>query len=79
MAKDQALRIIDSLGADNITAELKLSRHSVRAARLKGELPGRWYGPVKIMCDRKGEACPLAAFTWVVPIEGQPATEASNG
>ena len=41
MAKDQALRIIDSLGADNITAELKLSRHSVRAARLKGALPGK--------------------------------------
>lgn len=78
MAKEDVLRITDALGVDAIMSELRVSRHSVRAARLKGEFPGRWYGPIKILCDRKGESCPLVAFTWVVPIPGQtPSLEAA--
>lgn len=71
MAKEDVLRITDALGVEAITTRLRVSRHSVRAARLKGEFPGRWYGPLKIMCDQKGESCPMVAFTWVVPIPGQ--------
>lgn len=74
MAKADVLRITDALGVEDIIDRLKVSRHSVRAARLKGEFPGRWYGPIKIMCDGKGESCPLSAFTWVVPLPGQPTT-----
>lgn len=78
MAKNDVLRITDSLGVEAITTELRVSRHSVRAARLKGEFPGRWYGPIKIMCDRTGENCPLVAFTWVAPIPGQAPSEISQ-
>lgn len=60
-------RIVRQLSPEAVASELKVSEHSIRAAKAAGVFPARWYAPLKRLCDDRGIPVPLNAFNWLDP------------
>lgn len=57
-------RIIEAVGTRRIAARVGVVETAVINAKRKPLLPGRWYAPVKELCDEDGIDCPIEAFNW---------------
>jgi hypothetical protein len=62
--------ITTALTDDAIMARLGVTKHAIRAARRFGSFPASWYAPLADMCERAGIECPIEAFNWRTPSQG---------
>lgn len=60
-----AAAFLASVDVDDLAARIGVGLHSIRAAKLKDQMPSCWALVVAQVCIEQGLTCPMTAFRWL--------------